>query len=67
MNMNQLNHMQTYLQLPLKMNGKRENGDLYVYTNKKSLAKKDGNVSALLHLDMQFLGALDVMISMQNQ
>ena len=64
--MNQLNHMFTYIQLPLKMVGNNAHGDLYVYTNKKNLAAKDGNVSALLHLDMEHLGALDVYVTMQQ-
>ena len=64
--MNQLNHMFTYIQLPLKMVGNNAHGDLYVYTNKKNLAAKDGNVSALLHLDMENLGALDVYVTMQQ-
>lgn len=64
--MNQLNHMFTYIQLPLKMVGNNAHGDLYVYTNKKNLAAKDGNVSALLHLDMEHLGPLDVYVTMQQ-
>ncbi len=63
---NQLNQMFTYIQLPLKMNGENTHGELYVYTNKKNLAKKDGNVSALLHLDMEHLGPVDVYVAMQN-
>ena len=62
--MNDLNHILTYVQLPLKMNNNSAHGDLYVYTNKKNLAKKDGAVSALLHLDMQHLGTMDVHVSM---
>ncbi len=64
--MNELNQVMTYVQLPLKMNGKNAHGDLYVYTNKKNLAKKDGNVSALLHLDMTHLGTMDVHVAMNN-
>ena len=64
--MNQLNHMFTYIQLPLKLAGNNAHGDLYVYTNKKNLAAKDGNISALLHLDMEHLGALDVYVAMQQ-
>ncbi|MCM1387270.1 MAG: flagellar hook-length control protein FliK [Bacillus sp. (in: Bacteria)] len=64
--MNQLNHLFTYVQLPLKMAGNQAHGDLYVYTNKKSLANNDGNVSALLHLDMEHLGPLDVYVAMQK-
>ncbi len=64
--MNQLNNVMTYMQLPLKMNEDKAHGDLYVYTNKKNLAKKDGNVSALLHLDMQHLGTMDIHVQMTN-
>lgn len=65
--MNQLNHVFTYIQLPLKLAGNNAHGDLYVYTNKKNLAAKDGSVSALLHLDMEHLGALDVYVTMQQE
>ncbi len=65
--MNQLNQMFTYVQLPLKMQNQSANGELFVYTNKKSLAKKDGTVSALLHLDMEHLGSIDVHISLTEQ
>lgn len=66
--MNQMNQMFTYVQLPLMMAGNQTHGDLYVYTNKKSLARKDGNVTALLHLDMEHLGPVDVYVTMnQNQ
>ena len=64
--MNQMNHMFTYIQLPLKLAGNNAHGDLYVYTNKKNLAAKDGNVSALLHLDMENLGPMDVYVTMQQ-
>ena len=64
--MNQLNEFVNYVQLPLKMAGEDANGELYVYTNKKNLANKDGNFSALLHLDMEHLGPMDVYVSMRN-
>ncbi len=64
--MNQLNNLYTYVQLPLKMSRENAHGELYVYTNKKSLARKDGNVSALLHLDMEHLGTMDIYVAMQN-
>ncbi|MBQ4536326.1 MAG: flagellar hook-length control protein FliK [Lachnospiraceae bacterium] len=63
----QVNQMYTYVQLPLKFQEGTAHGDLYVYTNKKNLAAKDGKVSALLHLDMENLGPLDVYVSLQNQ
>ncbi len=64
--MNQLNEFVNYVQLPLKMAGEDANGELYVYTNKKSLANKDGNFSALLHLDMEHLGPMDVYVTMRD-
>lgn len=65
--MNQLNQMFTYVQIPLKLQGKEANGELYVYTNKKNLAQKDGKVSALLHLDMEHLGGVDVHVAMEEK
>lgn len=65
--MNQLNQTFTYVQIPLKLSGQNANGDLYVYTNKKHLSKKDGSVSAFLHLDMDHLGSVDVYVSMEGE
>ena len=65
--MNQLNEMMAYVQLPLKMSEENAHGDLYVYANKKKLAQSDGNFSALLHLDMEHLGPMDVYVSMQKE
>ena len=65
--MNQMNQMFTYVQLPLKFGSSQAHGDLYVYTNKKNMARKDGTLTAFLHLDMDYLGALDVSISLQTQ
>lgn len=62
--MNQLNQMYTYVQLPLKLQNQNAHSDLYVYTNKKSLLEKDGELTALLHLDMEHLGATDIYIKM---
>lgn len=65
--MNQLNQAFTYVQLPLLLEKREGHGDLYVYTNKKNLAQEEGAVSAFLHLDMEYLGAVDVYVAMQNQ
>lgn len=62
--MNQLNQMYTYVQLPLKLQNQNAHSELYVYTNKKSLLEKDGELTALLHLDMEHLGATDIYIKM---
>lgn len=65
--MQQINQVCVYIQLPLKLQQGNAHGELYVYTNKKNLAAKDGAVSALLHLDMDHLGPVDVYVSMQSQ
>lgn len=64
--MNHLNHLYTYIQLPLKMSHQTTNGELYVFTNKRSLVKENGCYSALLHLNMENMGMIDVYIAMQN-
>ncbi len=64
--MNQLNQVYTYVQLPLKLRQQNAHSDLYVYTNKKNLREKEGNLSALLHLDMEYLGSTDIYVKMQG-
>ena len=59
--------MYTYVQLPLRLQHSEAHGDLYVYTNKKNLAAKEGTVSALLHLDMEHLGPVDVYVSLHHE
>jgi hypothetical protein len=63
--LHQMNQVYQYVQIPLKMMENTAHGDLYVYTNKKNLAAADGNLSALLHLDMEHLGPVDVYVSME--
>ena len=65
--MNQLNQMHAYIQLPLKMADKNAHGELYVFTNKKNLTKQEGKVTALLHLDMEHLGKMDVYVALENK
>lgn len=64
--MNQLNQMYTYVQLPLHMSQGEAHGDLYVFTNRRSLAARDGKISALLHLDMEHLGPVDVYVTLEQ-
>lgn len=64
---NQMNQMFNYVQLPLKFGDSQAHGDLYVYTNKKNMAQKDGTLTAFLHLDMDNLGSLDVSIVLQTE
>lgn len=62
----QLNQMYAYVQLPLHLQQGKAHGDLYVYANRKSLASRGGQVSALLHLDMEHLGPVDVHVTLQE-
>lgn len=62
----QLNQMYAYIQLPLRLQQGNTHGDFYVYANRKGLASADGQVSALLHLDMEHLGPLDVYVTLHQ-
>jgi len=62
----QVNQMYAYVQLPLRLQQSEAHGELYVYSNRKKLTGKDGKISALLHLDMDNLGSVDVYVAMQN-
>lgn len=62
--MNQINQAYTYVQIPLKMANQNAHSDLYVYTNKRNLQKREGELSAFLHLELDHLGTTDVSIRM---
>ena len=64
--LNQMNQMYAYIQLPLKLSENNAHGELYVYSNKKHLAGEEGEVTALLHLDMEHLGPVDVYVRMKE-
>lgn len=65
--MNDLNKNMTYVQIPVQLKNSETNGELYVFTNKKALAKGADNVSAMLHLDMEHLGPIDIYVRLQNK
>ena len=65
--MNQINEAYTYMQVPLRMNEGNASGQLYVYTNKKSISDPDNELSAFLHLDLEYLGGTDVSIKMLHR
>lgn len=62
----QVNQLYTYVQLPLRMQQGDTHGDLYVYANRKRAVSQDGSVSALLHLDMEHLGPVDVYVALKS-
>lgn len=59
-----LNQIFPYVQLPLKMKDQFVHSDLYVYTKKKNLRENPDNISVLLHLDMEYLGPMDIHINL---
>ncbi len=65
--MNQINQNFQYVQIPLKMANGEENGELYVYRNKRQPAEKEGDITALLHLDMENLGPVDVHVTLNRE
>ena len=64
---NQLNQLYSYVQLPVKLTTQNAHSELYVMTNKKRLKENDGTFTALLHLDMELLGSMDVYITMEQK
>ena len=64
--MHDINQVMQYIQIPFQMQGKNANGELYVFTNKKSVASEDGSVSAFLHLDMDHLGPTSVYVNLKD-
>lgn len=64
--MNQMNHLFTYIQIPLKMKNQYTDSQLYVYSRKKQGRSAEDGISVLLHLNMEHLGTMDVFIELKN-
>ncbi len=64
--MQSLNNMYVYAQIPVNTRNNEMNSDLYVYMNKKAIRDAKEEISALLHLDMEYLGATDVHVSLRG-
>lgn len=61
-----LNQFFTYVPLPLKLRNQFTDGELYVYTRKKSGRTAADGISVLLHLDMDHLGPLDIYLDLKD-
>ena len=61
-----LNNMYAYAQIPFRTDTNEANSELFVYMNKKKMNEVKDNISALLHLDMKFLGPTDVHVSLRG-
>jgi len=64
--MNHLNQMYAYVQIPVKINGEDKQSDLYVFSNRKNMSGGDGEIKALLHLDMDALGPVDAFMKLHD-
>lgn len=65
--MNELNRNLMFMQMPIKFSDSEGNGELYVFSNKKNLKYDPDNISAMLHLDMENLGPLDIYVKLTNK
>lgn len=65
--LNDLNQFMAFVQIPLKMTGQNAHGDLYVYSKKRSASQNNDELKALLHLDMDNLGPMDIFVTMHKQ
>ncbi len=65
--MQQMNELYSYVQIPLSLSEQKAHGELFIYTNKKNLAKKEGDITAFLRLDMEHLGLVDVFVSLKSE
>ena len=61
-----INNMYAYAQLPVNASGNNFNSELFVYMNKKAKISDKKNISAMLHLDMDNLGPIDVHVTLNN-
>ena len=62
--MQELNNQMIYAQMPLKLSNQNANSELFVYADKRKLAGKKDDISVMLHLDMDNLGATDIKVTL---
>lgn len=60
----ELNNQMIYAQMPLKLSNQNANSELFVYADKRKLAGKRDDISVMLHLDMDHLGATDIKVTL---
>lgn len=64
--MNELNNIEAYVQVPVKFSEGNKNGDLYVYNRRRNKKINDDTLTAFLHLQLDYLGATDINISLKK-
>ncbi|MDD6235004.1 MAG: flagellar hook-length control protein FliK [Lachnospiraceae bacterium] len=65
--LNNLNQFMNFVQLPVRMAGKNAHGDLYVYSRRGTKTSSPDEIKALLHLDMDNLGPMDVLVKLKQK
>lgn len=65
--MNQLNQLFPYVQLPIKFRDHTLHSELFVYTKNKNLKSQTGEISVLLHLDLEHLKSIDIHVTLVNK
>ncbi len=65
--MKALNQLFPYVQLPLRLSGRSAHAELFVYTDRERTMDAASGVRALLHLDMEQLGPLDIHLVLEQK
>lgn len=68
--MNEISKTMPFMQLPVKLSNQTLNGDLYIFSNKKKNKNSKnpaGSINALLRLDLENAGGLDVYINLSGK
>lgn len=65
--MNDINKNMAFFQMPVNFSQGQGSGKLYVFADKKKIMAKSDNLSALLHLDMDNLGPVDVFVRLNGK
>lgn len=65
--MNNINNNFNFVQIPMMLNDKLLNSELYIFNNKRQLKNKKGTVTALIRLDLLNIGHLDIHVSKKEK
>jgi len=68
--MNEISKTMPFMQIPVRIADKTLNSDLYIFKNKKKNkngANSSGSINALLRLDLENAGSLDVYINLSGK
>lgn len=64
--MDAMNQFVPYVQIPFHNSDNNNASELYVFTNKKHMAEKGGEITAFIHLDMNNIGPTDVFVKLSD-